>query len=119
MATRKLKTKVVSGILIRLTFDGAFQRAKIYAKSIPEEKRKALRKYITFELPKTLRANEKRKQYSDKDHYNTIRRFSDHVTEAFKNMLEQKRFRIGNAQKFINLYWKVAWLLGQSSMRPV
>jgi hypothetical protein len=119
MINSEMKEKVIGGMLIRLTFDGAFQRSKIYGKNVSSVKRKEFRDYMTTELPNIVLTIQKRKRYTDQDHYKTITRFSYKVTKTFNEILYKKKFRIGNAQKFINLYWKLAWLTKRTSTRPV
>jgi hypothetical protein len=41
------------------------------------------------------------------------------VTNQFDRILYKKRFRISNARKFLNLYWKIAWLSKQTSIKPI
>jgi hypothetical protein len=41
------------------------------------------------------------------------------VTNQIDKLLYKKKFRIGNAQKFLNLYWKVAWLSKKASIKPI
>ena len=48
-----------------------------------------------------------------------IKKFSSDVTNRFKKILDKKKFRVGNAQKFLNLYWKVAWLSKRTSIKPI
>src|SRR5690606_24374103 len=52
-------------------------------------------------------------------HYKTIEKFATDVSKKHGKILKSNRFRIGTAQKFINLYWKLAWLSGKISTLPI
>ena len=114
-----VKEKVIDGMIIRLTFDGGFQRSRIYRSNVSDVKRREFRKYLALELPKILMSIRKSKRYCDDNHCKMIEKFSSNITEKFSRILHRKKFRIGNAQKFLNLYWKVAWILKKTSSRPI
>jgi hypothetical protein len=115
----KIKTTAKEDIFVRLTFDGAFQRSKIYKRNVPDTNRKEFRKFMAVILFQTLGRIQKRKKYTDKDHYDTILRFSKKVTNKYSKILNRNKLRIGNAQKFLNLYWKVCWLLQPGIREPI
>ena len=119
MRSKEIQEKVIGGMIIRLTFDGGFQRSRIYRPNVSNANRKGFRAYLISELPKILLAIQKRKRYTDKDHCKMIQKFSSDVTNRFDKILYKKKFRIGSAQKFLNLYWKVAWLSKRTSLRPI
>lgn len=119
MGNKKIREKVIGGMVIRLTFDGGFQRSKIYRPNVSDAKRKEFRAYLISELPKILLNIQRRKRYNDGDHCKMIKKFSSNVTNRFDKILYKRKFRIGNAQKFLNLYWKVAWLSKQTSIKPI
>lgn len=106
MINKEIQEKVLGGMVIRLTFDGGFQRSKIYRPNVSDVKRKEFRAYLASELPKILSAIQRPKRYNDGDHYKMIKKFSSNVTSRFGKILYKRKFRIGNAQKFLNLYWK-------------
>ncbi|MEP7377401.1 MAG: hypothetical protein ABI675_28620 [Chitinophagaceae bacterium] len=119
MTSKEIKANVIGGMVIRLTFDGGFQRSKIYKPNVSDAKRKEFRAFLTSELPKILLAIERRKKYNDRDHCKMIEKFSSNVSCRFSTIIHKKKFRIGNAQKFLNLYWKVAWLSKTTSLKPI
>jgi hypothetical protein len=119
MGNKKIQEKVLGGMVIRLTFDGGFQRSKIYRPNVSDVKRKEFRDYLTSELPKIISAIQRRKRYNDSDHYKMIKKFSSNVTNRFGKILYKRKFRIGNAQKFLNLYWKIAWLSKRAFIKPI
>jgi len=119
MSIVNIKDAAIDGILLRLTFDGAFQRANIYKGNLKAVQRKEFRNSIAVLLSKYLKQIKKRKKYKDQDHYKTIAEFSKEVTRKHSQILQGKRMRIGNAQKFLNLYWKVCWLLKKGTPKPI
>ena len=45
--------------------------------------------------------------------------FCKEATREHSQILQGKKMRIGNAQKFLNLYWKVCWLLKKGTPKPI
>lgn len=119
MKKSDLHTKVVEGIIIRLTFDGGFKRSKIYAPKASESQRREFRRYLSSKLSEIISEVELKKRYSDDDHCNTIQRFSSDTTKRFGKILDKGSFRIGHAQKFLNLYWKLSWILKVTPLKPI
>jgi hypothetical protein len=119
IVNKEIQEKVIDGMIVRLTFDGEFQRSKIYGTNVSDTKRKEFRAFIASELPKILLSIQRRKRYNDADHCKMIDKFSSDVTNRFNKILNGKKFRIGNAQKFFNLYWKVAWLFKKTPIKPI
>lgn len=116
-----IETKKVAkeSMIIRLTFDGAFKRAKIYDKKATDAERKEFRKTIADLLPRYLKRIQNRKRYLHSDHYKTIELLTKDVSKRHSDILDKNKFRIGNAQKFLNLYWKVSWLLQKGIQQPI
>ena len=119
MAINETKKTARESIFLRLTIDGAFQRSKIYEKNVSDASRREFRKFIGELLHKTLTEIQRRERYTDNDHYSTIEKVSKVVTNKYSIMLNENRLRIGNAQKFVNLYWKVCWLLQPKISIPI
>ena len=90
MSITKIKNKVREDVIVRLTFDGAFQRSKIYKKKISDHDRKEFRKYMAIILPRTINKIQKWKRYSDEDHYKTIEIFAKKVTCTIFNDKENE-----------------------------
>ncbi len=55
---------------------------------------------------------------SEEDHIRNILALSDGLSTDHANVLAGKRFRIGTAQKALNLYLKYLWCLGKVSAPP-
>lgn len=113
----KYRTEAAKQILIRLTFDGGFQRSKIY-KSASSAQRIAFRKDLAdllFEFKEKAAAP----RYSEKKHFETLRWFSLTITRKHKAILNGGKFRLGTTQKFVNLFWKLCWLTNPRFPRPI
>jgi hypothetical protein len=121
MTIQQAKKEVIKSIILRGTFDGAFRHNKIYASAASNLKRKQFRAYLEQELSNVLQHIQSRARYTDKDHYRTIATFSDRISRhgAFTGCLFEGRFRIGTAQKLLNLYWKMSWILKPSVKTPL
>lgn len=87
-----------------------FARARIYKKDITEQEKTIFKRFIKKKL------GEYGEQYrfgavSENEHFLNIERFSEEVTGAHGLLLEDEEFRIGVAQKVLNLYLKYLWVL--------
>ena len=119
MKKSDLHTKVIEGMIIRLTFDGGFKRSRIYAPKASESQRREFRRYLSSKLAEIMLEVQLRKRYNDDDHCKTIQRFSSDTTSRFREILGKGGFRIGHAQKFLNLYWKISWILKITPVKPI
>jgi hypothetical protein len=106
-------------MLITLTFDGALKRAALYKRKAKDKDKKAFRVYLASELPTLMGSIVRKSNYSNTDHFDKLERFANKVTKRHAHILKGKRFRIGNAQKFLNLYWKIAWLMKTVKRKPI
>jgi len=94
----------------------SLQRSSVYAPGASESDR--------LELGKILRKSliDIAKQYSvlvtEETHLKNITQFADNVSSKCKSFLLHGRFRIGIAQKALNLYLKYLWCLDQIPTPP-
>lgn len=102
--------------LLMLTRAGTFQRSGVYAPGCPEKTRRRVR----LALSKWLSgAGEHYKTTSREcDHVARIVDLAEHMTSHFGSNLRGGRFRIGVAQKALNLYLKYLWCAGRIPMPP-
>lgn len=114
-----IKQKATEDIIVRLTFDGSFQRAKLYKSNASVLERKLFRQHMAVKLAGILNKIQARKRYTDKDHYKTLVQFTLDIEKRFCHILQRGQFRLGNAQKFLNLYWKISWLLKKETKAPI
>jgi hypothetical protein len=94
---------------------GAFGHAKIYRGKTSEERRK-----FAGELRKLLRkcARAYKNEVPEEAHNENIRKLADKLSRDFKDAMKDKRFRIGIAQKALNLYLKYLWCMGRIRTPP-
>ena len=74
---------------------------------------------LKAKLIKTLEEIIQNKEYSDNHHYATIVKFSKEVSKDYKHCLKNEVLNIGTAQKLINLFWKMSWLLQKGIPEPI
>lgn len=95
---------------------GALGRSRTYSKSASEK--------IKNKFLNTLRVklDEISKKYelavTEEDHLSNIKHLSDDLTSKFTHCLRNGRFRIGIAQKALNLYLKYLWCVGLITLPP-
>lgn len=111
-----MKKEFILGEVFSLTLGAATQRAKFYKSNAPENEkekfRKALRKRLE-ELAKTYVS-----KVSENDHVQNIQNLSDEMSNQFNKIFKNGGFRIGLAQKALNLYLKYRWCMGDIEMPP-
>ncbi len=114
------KWEFIESELITASINAAFQRADVYAdpKAYTDPRRPSLRDKLAS-LLRDLAA-----QYtstvSSGQHKINVAKIATDLTEAFKDtdLLRGKRFRIGIAQKALNLYLKYLWCLDKITTPP-
>jgi len=89
------------------TQSSIFQRGNVYAEGATEDQKKA------FQADFRRRLWELAYQYaepvSEAEHLMTIQNFADELSRAHPDTLANGRFRIGTAQKAVNLFLKFLW----------
>lgn len=110
------KKKFLDGAFFSLTVMATFRRSRTYRKGAKEpckaKFRKALRKQLT-EL-----AQQYTTDMDDDGHIKNIEHLADNLSKEFAQVLEGGRFRIGSAQKALNLYLKYLWCTEQICRPP-
>ena len=102
--------------LFTMTLMATVQRAYIYRAGSREIERAAVRDSLHAELVRF--ADQYSNVVSEAKHAQNISSLSDRMSAAHHETLNGGRFRIGSAQKALNLYLKYAWCLGWISMPP-
>jgi hypothetical protein len=99
-----------------LTLSATVQRADVYRSGLSETERYA------FQRDLRLRLDEIAKQYGtevdEETHIRNIVDLSDSLSAAHTDVLKDARFRIGSAQKALNLYLKYLWCIGKIAAPP-
>lgn len=113
------KSKFIENELIADSIHGAFQRANVYSgPKVPEAQRKELRERLAQLLESF--APKYCNPVSDQQHEANIRQIADDLTTGFRNkgLLRDDQFRIGVAQKALNLFLKYLWCLDKIPTPP-
>ena len=115
-----MKKKFLIDQAIVNSISAAFQHAGVYVQGLKDNdnRKDALRKALDNELRSlgAIYAN----AVTEKAHCQNIVRLADTQTRQFKDsgILRNGRFRIGIAQKALNLYLKYLWCLGDIPTPP-
>lgn len=96
--------------LFSLTLMATVQRGKVYAEHATEAQKRLFQRGLQEALENASRQYATR--VSDKRHLRNISSLSAKLTGAFHAFLRNGRFRIGSAQKALNLFLKYLWCTG-------
>lgn len=103
------KKKYLKGEFLTLTINAALGRSKIYSNASDKDKQK-------FNAILRNRLEKMSEQYNERvteeKHISNIKKLSNELSNKFSYCLYKGRFRIGNAQKALNLYLKYLWCVG-------
>ena len=99
-----------------LTLNATVQRARIYAEAVEEEPREAFRRTLRQQLDLIARAYVH--PVSDQEHVRNIERLAASLSRKHGSILRLARFRIGPAQKALNLFLKYLWCVGWIAEPP-
>lgn len=113
------KADLIQNVIFSVSKNGAFQRNKIYCNQQNSKNALLFKKYLKIKLIETLEQILKHKIYTDDDHYATIVKFSMDVSKDYKHCFNEEGINIGTAQKLINLFWKMSWLLQNNIPVPI
>ena len=92
-----------------LSILGALGRSRTYLKAASEEDKASFRNALRFKIDEI--SENYRTTISEERHILNIIKLSDELTSQFPNCLIKRKFRIGIAQKVLNLYLKYLWCL--------
>jgi len=101
--------------LFQLTLAAVTQRAKVYRSKLTEEKRKPV--HVTLRKKLFGLTSRYNVSVSDASHIATIRSLSKSISVKHADVLNGG-FRIGCAQKALNLHLKYRWCLGEIPEPP-
>lgn len=117
-----LKNKHISDLIWTATKQGGFQRSHIYIKkedgTVSPEERKALQKHIKVYCFENLYLRNKDSELKEPELLKLIRELCKKTESRFSAILKDRQFQFGNAQKFVNLYLKLMWIVGDTDSPP-
>jgi|GEM_PF-320733 len=99
-----------------LSILGALGRSRTYLESASEQDKTRFRNALRLKIDEISESY--RTATSEQDHILNVIKLSDELSAQFPNCLVQGRFRIGIAQKALNLYLKYLWCLGLIPVPP-
>lgn len=99
-----------------MTMMATAQRGRLYRDGVSADERQRLRAALRARLEGL--ATKYAEPVTDSDHVATIVEISDDLSSRHPRALCAGRFRIGSAQKALNLYLKYLWCLGEATMPP-
>ncbi len=111
-----MKDEFLDKIALSNTLGACMQRGKVYIKNIKQKERDAFTNYLLYELKKLT--NSYKSPVTPDEHCRNIIEFSNLISQTKSNILNNGRFRIGTAQKAINVYLKFLWCLNQIPEPP-
>jgi hypothetical protein len=99
-----------------LTLRGTGQRARVYREGAAEPEKHEFRKSLRKELERMASAYKSR--VPDEQHERNIDELAETLSTRHERVLAKGRFRIGCAQKALNLYLKYLWCFGEIGTPP-
>ena len=115
MITQSQNSFMQSQIMM-MTLSATVRRNKIYRDTTREAEKKTIRESIASELISLQ--HQYLQPVSESKHMDNIVYLANIISEKHKNLLVNGRFRIGGAQKALNLYLKYLWCLGKIQPPP-
>lgn len=116
MSPNSLKKQFLDDELFSMTLHATLQRSPTYKKDITNKKKMEFQQGLRRRLEHY--AAQYKKSVNEDNHINNIEMLSNEVSDAFGEYLNDGRFRIGGAQKALNLYLKYLWIVGKIDMPP-
>jgi hypothetical protein len=102
--------------LFSMTLMATVQRGNVYAGAATPAQRTSFQATLREHLEATLVTYSTPK--TDKDHETNISQLADMLSASHKSTLANGRFRIGSAQKALNLWLKYLWCVGELPTPP-
>lgn len=110
------KQKFISNVIFSSTLAATVQRSSVYRKDAPEQCRQKFREGLEQELKNLL--EQYNNPVSPAIHCENIEILAKNISAKHRDVLTDESFRIGLAQKALNLYLKFYWCLGRIPMPP-
>ncbi len=103
-------------ILASSIFGGLTRGFAVYKSEVAEQDKKEFKNLLKQKLKEY--ALSYGKEVSSEQHTKNVEKFADEVSKESSEILTGGRFRIGRAQKVLNLYLKYLWVLGKIPKPP-
>ena len=99
-----------------MVLQATVQRSPTYTEKASEKRKGEFRDGLRTQL-ETL-ASQYSQAVTEEKHFENVKALSDILSEKFSDCLVNGRFRIGSAQKSLNLHLKYLWCLGKVGKPP-
>jgi hypothetical protein len=109
MSTPSPQRRYLEDELFQLTLGAVVQRGKVYEPRLSETERRSLHGPLRTALGELSAAYDR--PVSDEAHVNNIMALADRISRLCGSVLANERFRVGSAQKALNLHLKYRWCL--------
>lgn len=117
MTVQQRQREFIDAELFQLTLGAVTQRGRVYRSNLPEDQRRPVHDSLR-ELLHDLSRQYTTAGISDDHHMKNIEQIAQTVTTRHTTVLREGRFRIGSAQKALNLHLKYRWCLGEIPEPP-
>lgn len=116
MITKNAQWQFVHSEILTLSVMAAFARARIYVPGADEQARRSL--HTTLKQTLVRVGLQYKAVVTESEHLQNIGAIASAVSKEHAAILVGHAFRIGTAQKALNLYLKYLWCLGQLPEPP-
>ena len=106
----------LADVVFNIALTGTVQRGKLYREGSTETEKRAFRSALRGALENLIERY--RSGVSEEEHLANIDDLADTLSKRYPDSLKDGRFRIGSAQKALNLYLKFWWCLDRIPMPP-
>lgn len=111
------RARFIDSSIGAIVISAAFQRGNVYRGGKVDPKLKLALRQAVFAVVKDCAASYE-KPVTEEQHFNNLIRISKTITGGYGSILRDGRFRIGTAQKALNLYLKYLWCFGRIVIPP-
>ena len=108
--------KFLADVSFGVALMGTVQRGKLYREGATETQKRAFRSALRYALENLI--EQYQRGVSEEEHLVNIDSLARTLSEKYPDALKGGRFRIGSAQKALNLYLKLLWCLDQIPTPP-
>jgi len=105
------KWEFINNEILSSSIFAGLARGRVYKQGISEDDKVKFKNTLKHKLSKYGKSY--KTEIKDTKHTENIERFSNEISIKFGKILKGNRFRIGTAQKILNLYLKYLWVLGR------
>ena len=117
VSTNGDREKFIHDEVLMMVILGTLGRNPTYNERATDAQKEQFRKKLKGQLDKFGKKYEQC-SVDEEEHVENIRSLADTMSNEHDSILKGKRFRIGSAQKALNLYLKYLWCLGKIDIPP-